>query len=86
MRETFTKTNFQDIGQKELGITWEMDPNKHREIAKKLHPAFSPKSLRSIEPALQIHLDQFIDKLKMQGGGEDGIEMNSVCITANSKV
>ena len=78
MRETFVKTNFQDIGEKEGGISWERDPVKHRAVAKKLHPVFSARSLKTQEPVLQEHIDLFITKMRAHGGGENGLELKVV--------
>jgi cytochrome P450 len=59
-REIFTKTDFQDIGENEPGITAERDPEKHREIAKQLHPAFAARSLRRQEEIVHVHIDRFV--------------------------
>ncbi|KAA6414754.1 MAG: Cytochrome P450 [Lasallia pustulata] len=39
--EVFVKRNFENRGKDLGGIAWEQDPIHHREVAKKLSPAFS---------------------------------------------
>ena len=78
MRELFVKTNFQDIGEKEGGISWERDPVKHRAVAKKLHAVFSARALKAQEPTLQEHIDRFVSRLRAYGGGEKGLELKVV--------
>jgi len=75
-RELFTKTNFQDIGDKELGFSWETDPEKHRAVAKIVHPAFAARFLALQEPALHEHVDFFIVRMREYGTGENGVELN----------
>jgi len=74
-RETFVKTNFQDIGAKEAGITAERDPDTHREIARKLRPAFSPRSLRALEQTLHTHVDELVDRIRTYGTTGRGINV-----------
>ncbi|KAI0470522.1 cytochrome P450 [Xylariaceae sp. FL0804] len=74
-RETFVKTNFQTLDEKDPGITAERDPEKHREVAKKLHPAFAARSLRSLEPVLQKHVDMLIKQIGIHGTKEAGIDV-----------
>ncbi|KAM5448232.1 hypothetical protein McanCB56680_001040 [Microsporum canis] len=74
-RETFIKTRFQEIGEKEPGITAERDPDLHREIARQLHPAFSARALRSQEPVVHRHVDDFIGQLKQHGTKGRGVDM-----------
>lgn len=64
-RETFTKTNFQDMGvSPEPGISAERDPDIHREGARKLVTSFSSRAARSYEPVINDHVDCFIRKLE----------------------
>ncbi|KXJ94939.1 cytochrome P450 [Microdochium bolleyi] len=72
-RETFVKTKFQDIGEKEPGVTAERDPEVHREVARKLRPAFSPRSLKAQEPTLNSHVDELIDRINTHGTTGRGI-------------
>ncbi|KAJ4397736.1 hypothetical protein N0V93_001971 [Gnomoniopsis smithogilvyi] len=74
-REVFTKTNFQEIGENEPGITAERDPDVHRDIARQLHPAFSSRSLKSQEPCLQELVDDFINHLEEAGTQGRGVDM-----------
>jgi hypothetical protein len=52
-----------------------VDPLKHREIAKRLSPAFSARHSKAKEATLQKYVDFFIETMKDIGGGESGIEM-----------
>lgn len=64
-RETFTKTNFQDMGvSPEPGISAERDPDVHREGARKLVTSFSSRAARSYEPVVHDHVDCFIRKME----------------------
>lgn len=73
--ETFVKTNFEDLGEGDGGISFETDPVKHREVAKKMAPAFSMKNFKAKESTLQKYVDIFIDKMKEVGNSERGAEM-----------
>ena len=47
---------------------------RHREIAKKLAPAFSMRNLKAKEATIMRHLNLFIERLKevdMQGDGAE---------------
>lgn len=59
------------------GISGEPDPVKHREIAKKLAPAFSARNLKAKEVVVNKHFDFFINKMKSLGADEDGVDMRS---------
>jgi cytochrome P450 len=72
--ETFVKTEFEDMGT-DRGISAEMNPVKHRDIAKKLSPAFSPRHTKAKEATLQHYLDYFVERMKEIGGGEKGVDM-----------
>lgn len=76
-REIFRKSDFQEIGENEPGITAEKDPEVHRQIAKKLVPAFSTKALRKQEDVIHQHIDGFVAQLR-QYGMTDEIEMKQV--------
>lgn len=79
-RETFIKTNFQEIGESEPGITAERDPDKHREISKKLLPAFSGKALRAQESVVHGHVDRFIRQLEREVKVAEALEMRKARI------
>lgn len=67
-----------DLGEGEDGINWERDPVKHRQIRKKLSPAFSVRSLNAKEATLHKHIDYFISKMRELGSDKDGIELRQV--------
>lgn len=81
-RELFEKTDFQDVGPRQDGISFQRDPDKHREIARQIHPAFSMRSLRAQEPALHVHIDQFVRQVIEHGGGEKGLDIKIVSISS----
>lgn len=62
--EVFVKTNFQNHGTDLGGIVWKEDPIRHREVAKKLSPAFSNQSIKVLEPVMHERMDYFIAKMK----------------------
>jgi cytochrome P450 len=65
--ELFPKTDFQNRGANLGGMVWEEDPVRHREVAKKVHPAFSPRSTRSYEPVLHKHMDYLVGRMREIG-------------------
>jgi hypothetical protein len=67
-----------DFGSGDLGITWETDPAKRRQVAKKVLPAFSSKAVRAKEPILHMYIDQFIDKMKAVGSEPNGVDLATV--------
>ncbi|KAL9044703.1 MAG: hypothetical protein Q9214_002179 [Letrouitia sp. 1 TL-2023] len=62
--EVFVKTNFQNRGKDLGGIIWEENPARHREVAKKLSPAFSNRSIKTLEPVAHEYMDHFVAKMK----------------------
>ncbi|KAI2620575.1 cytochrome P450 [Hypoxylon sp. NC1633] len=62
--EAFVKTDFQNRGDDLGGIIWEEDPHRHREVARKLSPAFSSRSVRAMEPLIHKYIDYFVMKMK----------------------
>ena len=64
--ETFVKTSFEDLGE-DGGISFEIDPVKHREVAKRLSPAFSTRHTKAKEAVLHKYVDFFVDKMKEIG-------------------
>lgn len=72
-REIFTKTNFQDMGvSKEPGIAAERDPHVHREMSRKLVPAFSARAVAAQEPVVQGHIEEFMRQIaRKTASGED---------------
>ncbi|EFQ34697.1 cytochrome P450 [Colletotrichum graminicola M1.001] len=67
-RETFVKTEFQDLGGDEPGITAERDPEKHRSLAKLLTPAFSPRAMHAQEIHVHRYVDLLVEQLSRHGG------------------
>lgn len=59
------------------GITSEPNPVRHREIAKKLAPAFSTRNLKAKQVIILKHINMFIQRLKEAGAGERGAEMQT---------
>jgi cytochrome P450 len=55
------------------GIVWEEDPVRHREVAKKLSPAFSKRSIKALEPVAHKHMDYFVAKMKELGSEPTGV-------------
>ena len=68
------KTDSEDFGE-DGGISFEMDPVKHREVAKRLSPAFSARNNKAKEATLQKYIDLFVKRMKEIGRREDGVEM-----------
>jgi cytochrome P450 len=73
--ETFPKTDFQDRGKDLGGIVWESDPVRHHEVARKLSPAFSSRSIRAMEPIAHQYMDYFIDQMKEAGNTSAGVSV-----------
>lgn len=71
--EVFLKTNFQNRGKDLGGIVWEEDPVRHREVAKKLSPAFSNRSIKALEPLTHEYMDYFVAKMKELGSEPTGV-------------
>jgi hypothetical protein len=80
----FPKTRFQDIGESELGITAERDPEKHRIARKALNPGFSPKVLKTREFIIHNHTDQFVSQLKKLGNTDQGLNIIDVLLSPRS--
>lgn len=57
------------------GISGETNPVKHREIAKKLAPAFSTRNFKAKETAVHKHVNLFVQKMKESGMGDKGAEL-----------
>lgn len=71
--EAFVKTNFQNRGKDLGGIVWEEDPVRHREVSKKLSPAFSNRSIKALEPVAHEYMDYFVAKMKELGSEPKGV-------------
>lgn len=78
-RETFVKTEFQDLGGNDPGITAERDPERHREVAKQLVPAFSPRAMYAQEEHVHRYVDLLVQQLDKHGGtSSNGVDMREV--------
>lgn len=73
--ELFVQVGYDALDTGDGGISGETNPVRHREIAKKLAPAFSTRNLRAKEVAIQKHLEIFIEKIKVAGATEQGAEL-----------
>lgn len=73
--EVFRKTDFQNRGANLGGIIWEEDPVKHREVARRVFPAFSSRSIRSFEPLMHKHLDYFVERMMQVGARQEGVNL-----------
>lgn len=73
--EHFRKTDFQNRGANLGGIVWEEDPMKHREVARKVSPAFGARSIRKFEPLMHKHMDHFIERMKQLDDREEGVNL-----------
>lgn len=67
------KTNFQNRGKDLGGIVWEEDPVHHRQVAKKLSPAFSNRSIKALKPVAHEYMDYFVAKMRELGSEPTGV-------------
>ncbi|ROV87533.1 hypothetical protein VMCG_10689 [Cytospora schulzeri] len=68
--ESFVQVGYDALDTGDGGISGETNPVKHREIAKKLAPAFSTRNLKAKEVTIQKHIDLFIQRMMEVGEGE----------------
>lgn len=68
--ELFVQVGYDALDTGDGGISGETNPVKHREIAKKLAPAFSTRNFKAKEATVHRHLDLFIQRMKEFGAGE----------------
>ncbi|CAH0021772.1 unnamed protein product, partial [Clonostachys rhizophaga] len=73
--ELFVQVGYDALDTGDGGISGETNPVRHREIAKKLAPAFSTRNLRAKEAAIHKHIDIFVNRMKDFGGDEIGADM-----------
>ncbi|KAG8528961.1 uncharacterized protein KY384_006650 [Bacidia gigantensis] len=71
--EVFIKTDFQNRGKHLGGIVWEEDPTRHREVSKKISPAFSARSIKALEPIMHEYMDYFVVKMEKFGSKPTGV-------------
>jgi hypothetical protein len=62
------------------GIAWERDPAKHRQIAKRLSPAFSMKSLKSKELSIHKYIDLFMQRMREVGNRDVAVDLKMVSL------
>lgn len=73
--ELFVQVGYDALDTGDGGISGETNPVRHREIAKKLAPAFSMRNFKAKEEAVQKHIDLFIEKIKTVGVTDRGAEL-----------
>ncbi|RWA06309.1 hypothetical protein EKO27_g8804 [Xylaria grammica] len=61
--ESFVHVGYDALDTGDNGISGEPNPVRHREVAKRLAPAFSNKNLIAKETTIQRHMNQFIEKM-----------------------
>ncbi|KAK8118405.1 uncharacterized protein PG998_003031 [Apiospora kogelbergensis] len=72
--ELFVQVGYDALDTGDGGITGETNPIRHREIAKKLAPAFSTRNLKAKEATILKRVDRFLNQMKeigAQGKGAD---------------
>lgn len=83
--ELFPKTQINNHGNDEHGgLIWEWDPVRHRQVSKRLSPAFSGRALKAKEPTIHKYVDLFVDRIKDLGGRPQGVSLpkwiNWLCV------
>lgn len=73
--EAFVKTDLNRRGEESGGIAFEEDPVRHRQLAKQLAPAFSNRSLKTMEPTIHEHVDLFVQKMRTKGSCAEGVSL-----------
>ncbi|KAI1123656.1 cytochrome P450 [Nemania abortiva] len=74
--EKFVKTDIKDYARdKDGGLIFQQDPVRHRQIARQMAPAFSPKATRAKDPILHRYADLFVDKMKELGRQKNGVSL-----------
>ncbi|KAI3325966.1 cytochrome P450 [Xylariaceae sp. AK1471] len=66
--ESFVQVGYDTPDTGDNGISGEPNPVRHREIAKRLAPAFSNKNLMAKEHTIQKHINLFIEKMECLEG------------------
>ncbi|KAI0106404.1 cytochrome P450 [Nemania sp. FL0031] len=87
--ERFVKTQINNHGNdKHGGIIWEWDPVRHREVAKKLAPAFSGRALQAKEPTLHRYVDLFVERVEAVGGKPLSLPtwVNWICVDISAEM
>ncbi|POS74595.1 cytochrome P450 [Diaporthe helianthi] len=73
--EKFVQVGYDALDTGDGGISGEANPERHREVAKKLAPAFSARNFKAKEGTIHKHLDFFVERMKEFGGDGQPIEM-----------
>ncbi|KAG6361097.1 hypothetical protein INS49_009321 [Diaporthe citri] len=73
--ELFVQVGYGALDTGDGGISGDTNPVRHREIAKKLAPAFSTRNFKAKEKALHNHIDLFVKRMKDVGTGAKGAEL-----------
>ncbi|KAH8781168.1 cytochrome P450 [Diaporthe sp. PMI_573] len=73
--ETFVQVGYDALDTGDGGISGEANPSRHREVAKKLAPAFSARNFKAKEATIHKHLDLFVERMKELGGTNKPVEM-----------
>lgn len=73
--ELFVQVGYDALDTGDGGISGETNPVRHREIAKKLAPAFSTRNFKVKEGVIQKHINLFIEKMKDIGATGQGAEL-----------
>jgi hypothetical protein len=72
--ELFVQVSYDALDTGDNGISGEPNPTKHREIAKKLAPAFNKRNLKAKETTVHKHIDLFSNKMRQIGTREQRAE------------
>ncbi|KAH7406367.1 isotrichodermin C-15 hydroxylase [Phaeosphaeria sp. MPI-PUGE-AT-0046c] len=75
--ELFVQIGYDALDTGDNGITGEPNPFRHREIAKKLAPAFSTRNLKAKEATILKHVNLFVQRMKETGASEHGAGMQA---------
>lgn len=71
--ESFVQVGYDALDTGDGGISGETNPTRHREIAKKVAPAFSTRNFKAKEGAIEKHIDLFIERVR--DCGDQGAEL-----------
>lgn len=52
-----------------------MDRVRHRQVARKLAPAFSNRAVKTLEPLVHQHMDYFVERMKELGAAPAGVSL-----------
>ena len=73
--ELFVQVGYDAVDTGDGGISGETNPVKHREIARKLAPAFSTRNFKAKEATVHKYIDFFITRMKEVGAVKNGAEL-----------